>query len=94
MAEVTFPDDLPWMLWYRTRYTVLPTLPRKPVAFIGSSGDTNAHVVRPQIPYGATHWRVGDGDTWKPISELPARWLPFLDRTRPSQMDPRPKLEE
>ena len=90
---MTFPDDLPHMLEYRVGCTVRTALPRRPVQSISSSGQDDAALVCPQIPYGATAWRRATEETWHPMRELPEAWLPFLNRERPSPMDFRPALE-
>lgn len=76
-----YPDDLPSILFYRmvSRVVVLLALPRRPVESMGSSGITNAPIVRRSIPPGADGWRIDSGD-WKPLSEIPKHWLPFLER--------------
>jgi hypothetical protein len=89
---MTFPPDLPWLIEYRLDFAVLTAMPRKPVEFIGSSGATNAAQVCPRIPYGARAWRV-PGGPWRPLSEMPKDWLPFVNRERGTEMDPRPKLK-
>lgn len=93
-----FPDDLPHILHYRlpskTRIpgtfdrgvTVKITLPRSPVRSISTSGVTNVPEICPTIPVGADAWRVAGGE-WRPMSEIPAAWRPFLDRPRGSEMD-------
>ena len=92
---MVFPDDLPIILEYRlgtypSGVCTVVALPRTPVKFLSTSGNTNAHDVCPKIPFGCTGWkRMGDLE-WKPVSELPESWLPFLNRKRPSEMDPRP----
>ena len=79
-----YPDDLPWWIDYRMPAgPPLPTLPRRLVESVSSSGATNANVVRPHIPVGATAWReVRDGivGPWRPLAEIPLVWLPFLER--------------
>ncbi len=77
---MTYPDDLPYMLEYRCGSVVLTTLPRTPVVNISTSGDTNAKIVKPNIPYGVTGWRRCGEMEWRPLSELPAEWMPFLNR--------------
>lgn len=93
---VTFPDDLPEILFYQlgtARHPVSqPTLPRRPVRYISSSGLTDSAIVCPRIPYGAQGWRVDPEDAWQPLDTIPKHWLPYLNRERGTQMDPRPKL--
>jgi len=96
-----FPDDLPHMLEYRlggvivggrmTRIVVLPCLPRRPVRYIGTSGKTDAAHVVPRIPVGCTGWRLVGETGWRRLQDLPEHWLPFLDRKRETELDPRPK---
>lgn len=85
--RVTFPDDLPEILFYRCGNTCLPTLPRTPVRSVGTSGKTDAAQVCPQIPLGATGWMLSLDTAWRPMSTLPARWMEFLNRKRGSAMD-------
>jgi hypothetical protein len=87
-----YPDDLPHMLEYRLEYAVVTTLCRTPVRSISTSGDTNARIVKPRIPLGCTGWRKVGETTWRPLDTIPPNWMPFLNRERPSEMDPRPKL--
>lgn len=93
------PDDLPHIIEWRMSYSqramtdiVLHSLPRAPVVAIGSSGVTNAAIVRPQIPYGARGWRVTGETAWRQIKDIPKHWLPFVNRPRPSEMDFRPRF--
>jgi hypothetical protein len=72
---------------------ILTALPRRPVRIKGSNGESDAAVVRPRIPYGATAWSV-DGETWRPLHELPNHWMPFLNRQRGTEMDARPATFE
>ena len=74
------PDDLPHVLYYRmrTERVILTALPRKPVRPRGTNGESDAALVRPRIPYGATAWST-DVITWRPLAELPKHWLPFVD---------------
>lgn len=88
---MTFPDDLPWVIFYRCGSTSRIGLPRRPVHYVGTSGNTDARDVCPQIPYGCTGWKINQYHPWRPLTELPKHWLPFLDRERGSEMDPRPK---
>lgn len=88
-----FPEDLPEILYWRMGECVKPTLCRRPVSYQASSGRTDAPEVCPQIPYGADGWRLSDDEPWRPLSELPQAWLPFLNRPRGSEMDPRPKVQ-
>jgi hypothetical protein len=88
-----YPDDLPWIIYWRTRVP-LQSLPRRVVTSISTSGVTDANIVRPQIPYGASGWRLRDDQPWQPMDSLPKHWLPFLDRERGTALDPRPKLEK
>lgn len=87
---MAFPDNLPYILYYRVGKAVIPTLCRQPVKYISSSGVTNANVVCPTIPYGADAWRLRDTDPWQSFKDLPTAWLPYLNRVRGSEMDPRP----
>lgn len=41
------------------------------------------------IPYGCTGWREGGTKAWRPLSEIPKHWLPFLNRERETEMDSR-----
>lgn len=77
------PDDLPSILWYRLRSHLaqVSALPRRKVESRGSSGITNVNDVRPSIPYGADGWRADPNEAWRPLSDLPAAWLPFLNRS-------------
>lgn len=84
---MTFPDDLPSLIEYRTGDQVLRTFPHRPVEAISSSGDTNAKWIRPQIPIGATGWRLAHETEWRPMKAIPASWLPFLNRPKGSAMD-------
>jgi hypothetical protein len=74
------PDSLPWMIEWRVGKVVLTSLPRRAVESISSSGDTNADIVRPQIPMGCTGWRLPDEPEWRKMGELPKEWMPFLNR--------------
>ncbi len=85
-----FPDDLPELVEYRIGVTVRGTLCRRPVRFIGSNGATDSPQVCPQIPIGTDAWRLPGGD-WKPLEAIPKHWMPFLDRERGTEMDPRDK---
>lgn len=101
MSIPEFPDDLPWVVVYRLGMSrghdgepcpiVKSTLPRRPVSFIGSSGNTDAAMVCPTIPHGCTGWKLLGETEWKPISELPPHWLPFLQRERGTAHDSRHK---
>lgn len=86
-----FPNDLPGILHYRVGNTVIVTLPRKPVQFVGSGGSTTAATVCPRIPYGCSGWRRVSETEWRGIDTLPVAWLPYLNRERGSEMDPRTK---
>jgi len=86
---MTYPDDLPHMLEYRVGTVVLTTLCRRPVEYISTSGDTNADIVRPRIPFGCDGWRRVGTRLWQPLSTLPKEWMPFLNRERPGPLDPR-----
>jgi hypothetical protein len=99
---VPFPADLPHILHWRLRstyrcrgahhdkgVTVRVTMPRRPVHFVGNGGNTNAAETCAVIPPGADAWRLAGGE-WQPMELLPASWRPYLDRARPSEMDPRP----
>lgn len=97
-----FPADLPEVLIYRLSYSryykawiVLPTYPKRPVATISSSGNTDANRIRPRIPFGCTGWRLltDPPGQWRQLDSIPSCWMPFLNRERGSPMDPRPKLE-
>lgn len=95
---MTFPDDLPWMVEWRMngpgeRPCVLSSLPRRPVTAQGTSGKTDACIVRPQFPAGANAWRL-PGREWQSLAAIPKHWMPFLDRKRESALDFRPKNEE
>jgi len=96
LETVTFPDDLPEILFYRlgtaTHPVSLPTLPRRPVRYVSSNGQTDAAIVCPRIPYGAQSWRIDPEDEWQPLDTIPKHWLPFLNRERGTEMDPRPKI--
>lgn len=83
---IEFPADLPWLIFWKCGNTDRPALPRRPVSNVSTSGVTDADEVCPQIPYGATAWRL-PGGTWQPIETIPAAWLPFLNRQRPGPMD-------
>lgn len=84
------PDDLPTILFYRVGKTCKPCLPRRPVQAVKAGGRTNAPVVCPQIPLGTTGWMLATDTDWRPLSDLPKHWLPFLNRERLSPMDFRP----
>ncbi len=87
------PADLPPIVYWRMASRIaLTSLPHEPVRYISTSGNTNANIVRPQVPFGATGWRTRDDEPWKPLAEIPPEWLPFFDRPRPSEMDPRPPI--
>lgn len=90
---MTLPDDLPGMIEYKVGTMTLTTLPRRPVQSVGTSGDTDADIVRPMIPYGCTGWRLPQEPDWNPLSSIPAHWMPFLNRKRPSEIDMRDSLE-
>lgn len=97
---IEFPPDLPEIIQYRLRTPILfpgtfdrgvttrVALPRRQVQFIGSSGVSDAYLVCVAIPPGADAWRVPAGD-WQPLSNLPAAWMPFLNRQRGGEMDAR-----
>jgi hypothetical protein len=87
---MNLPDDLPFMIDYLVGKVVLTTLPRRPVSPISTSGDTDAKIVRPQIPYGTTAWRRTGETVWRSLSAIPKHWLPFLDRQRGTEWDCRP----
>jgi len=74
------PESLPWIIWYQVGQVLLASLPRREVRSIGSSGCTDAVIVRPWIPAGATGWRADQHSPFRPMSELPAEWMPWLDR--------------
>jgi hypothetical protein len=84
------PPDLPYLIYYQLDFAVLTAFPRRPVVYVGSSGTTDAAQVNPQIPYGTRAWRLAITEPWRPLAELPKAWMPFLERKRPSEMDPRP----
>lgn len=86
------PDGLPWIIFYRLGDLVKSALPRTPVMFVGSNGGTNAAIVCPQIPSGATGWQLAGETLWKPLRDLPPEWLPFLNRRRGTRHDPRRRL--
>ena len=88
-----YPADLPEIIQYRTGKITRTSLCRRPVRYIGTSGCTDAALVCPRIPIGADAWRVQSSDQWRPLSELPEAWLPFLNRERGTEMDPRPKVK-
>jgi hypothetical protein len=79
------------MVSYRVGDMIIHALPRRPVQGVGGNGQTDAAVVTPQIPVGADAWR--DGNEWRPLSEIPPAWMPFLNRERGGPMDPR-KLDK
>jgi hypothetical protein len=85
------PDDLPGIIYWQLDYAVLTSLPRTPVRFVGSGGATNAAIVRPCIPFGTRAWRTQPDNPWLPLDDLPTHWLPFLNRKRETEMDPRPE---
>lgn len=88
-----FPDDLPDIIAYRMgppgdpRPIVQYALPRTKIEALGSSGKTNAAEVCPMIPYGAQAWQRVTETEWRPLDTIPKAWLPFLNRSRPSEMD-------
>lgn len=90
---MNFPDTLPEIIFYRCGKTSRPALPRRPVKYLRTSGATNAAEVCPQIPLGCTGWRADACGKWRPLSELPKEWMPFLNKMRPGPMDPRQALE-
>lgn len=90
---MTFPDDLPGILEYRCGVVIRHALPRTPVETLGSSGKTTAPWVCPTIPIGADAWRLVTETEWHPLDTLPKAWMPFLNRERPSPMDPRQPLD-
>jgi hypothetical protein len=83
------PDTLPAIIEYRVGSVVLIALPRRPVRSRGSSSATDAATIMPRVPLGTEAWRLPGGD-WRPLSDVPVSWRPFLNRDRPSAMDPRP----
>lgn len=93
IQQERFPADLPWILEYQVGRTVRMTLPRREVRFVGTSGDTDANEVCPRIPLGATGWRRAGEMEWRGLEEIPRHWLPFLQRERETEMDPRPKMK-
>lgn len=91
---MTFPDDLPGVLVYllgvhHGHDIVKATYPRRPVAFVSSSGSTDAAMICPTIPYGCQGWRLLGETGWKPLDALPPHWRPFLSRERGTEHDPR-----
>jgi hypothetical protein len=80
-----YPPDLPWMIEWRMHLErqkprVLTSLPRRDVRGVGSNGATDVMIVRPRIPAGALAWRLPGEQTWRSLRELPAAWMPFLNR--------------
>ncbi len=63
--------------------------PRRPVSYRGSSGITDAANVCPRIPYGSLGWRVLGEKVWRALKDIPKAWLPFLQRERETEWDPR-----
>lgn|SRR5262245_20301956 len=90
-SKANLPDDLPEIIYWQLDFAVLTSLPRTPVQYVGSGGATNAAIVRPHIPYGTRAWRESEDGPWRPLKHLPPHWLPFLNRKRGTEMDPRPK---
>lgn len=88
-----FPADLPDILEYKLGDVLIRALPRTPIRFQGSGGRTNCTDVCQRIPHGAAGWRLMSEATWRPMATLPPHWMPFLNRKRPSQMDPRPEVK-
>lgn len=86
-----FPPGLPCIIEYACGPVVRYSLPRTPVEFISSSGKTTAAIVCPTIPRGTSGWRLSHQEEWRPLTELPEPWLPFLNRRRGTVMDPRPE---
>lgn len=92
---MVFPPDLPGIIAYRMgppgapRPIVQYALPRRKVEYHGSSGKTNSTEVCPRIPRGAQAWQLVTEAEWRPMDTIPLSWLPFLNRERPSEMDPR-----
>lgn len=85
-----FPEDLPGIIEYHMRSgVILHALPRRPVETVSTSGKTTASYVRPTIPLGCDGWRLVAEEAWRPLSDLPMAWRPFLDRKRGTPMDPR-----
>lgn len=87
---MNFPSDLPWILEYRVGTVILTTLPRRHVQSVGTSGNSDAAVVRPRIPLGCDGWRRRGETQWHALDQLPKDWLPFLNRERGTEMDFRP----
>jgi hypothetical protein len=88
---VQFPPTLPHCLEYLCGSVIRTTLCRTPVSYIGTSGKSNAAIVCPRIPIGATRWRRVGETQWHKWSEVPEEWRPFLQRKRNTVMDPRPE---
>jgi hypothetical protein len=84
------PDDLPGIIYWQLDFAVLTSLPRTPVRYVGSGGATNAAIVRPCIPIGTKAWSQSADGPWRHLQELPSHWMPFLNRERGTEMDPRP----
>lgn len=89
-----YPADLPNVIEYRCGKTVRISLPRQPVKYISTSGNTNAAQICPMIPYGCDGWRLSADKDWRPLKTIPAHWMPFLNRERGTELDPRPKKAE
>jgi hypothetical protein len=86
------PDDLPWMIEYRMNGPdeaprILSALPRRPVRAVGTSGKTDAPIIRPQIPLGANAWRLPGEQDWRPLGALPRHWMPFVNARPSSEKD-------
>lgn len=98
--ETVFPDDLPLVIEYRLGpvsdaagnevYISKCTYPFRSVSYISTSGKTDACMVCPRIPYGASGWRPLRQGEFRPMKDIPKHWLPFLQRERQTEMDPRP----
>jgi hypothetical protein len=65
------------------------TLCRQPVRFVGSSGTTNAATICPRIPSGCDGWRRAGENDWRELKTIPPHWMPFLNRERGTELDPR-----
>lgn len=91
---IDFPADLPAIIEYRCGPVVIRSLPRRPVVYISTSGNTNCRDVHPVIPPGATAWRLVTEDKWHPMNTIPPAWMPFLNRRRNWEHDPRPAFNE
>lgn len=86
------PDSLPEFIEWDTgsRIDGVPvlrySLPRRKPQGKGGNGATDVAVVNPYVPFGAVAWRVPSEGIWRPVSELPAEWGPWLPNH--NQMQP------